>query len=141
MPAYFAYGSNMDHEQMGTRCEGAVPLSTAVLAAHRFIINGQGVATVISSPLSRVHGLLWALSEEHERSLDEYEGVQEGMYAKETRQVTAASGKLMEALIYVAADSTEGPPLPGYFERIVAAAERLCLPAEYRQELQTWRPR
>jgi gamma-glutamylcyclotransferase (GGCT)/AIG2-like uncharacterized protein YtfP len=141
MLAYFAYGSNMDHGQMSARCAGAVPLSTAVLAAHRFIINGQGVATVVSSRLSHVHGLLWSLSEEHERNLDEYEGVGEGMYLKETRRVTDASGRPVEALIYVAADSTEGPPLAGYFERIVAAAERLCLPDEYRRELRTWRPR
>ena len=63
MRPYFAYGSNMDHEQMSVRCSGATPLATAVLAAHRFVINSEGVATVVSDPLLCVHGLLWSLTE------------------------------------------------------------------------------
>jgi gamma-glutamylcyclotransferase (GGCT)/AIG2-like uncharacterized protein YtfP len=138
MRTYFAYGSNMDDAQMGDRCSGAAPLATAVLAAHRFIINRQGVATVVPSPLVSVHGLLWSLTEPHETSLDEYEGVAEGIYLKETRQVIAASGQSVEALIYVAADGTEGSAEPGYFERIVAAAARLAFPPEYQRELRAW---
>lgn len=43
---YFAYGSNMDLVQMGSRCERAATVSTAELPLHRFIINSRG------SPLS-----------------------------------------------------------------------------------------
>jgi|HubBroStandDraft_1064217.scaffolds.fasta_scaffold191975_2 gamma-glutamylcyclotransferase (GGCT)/AIG2-like uncharacterized protein YtfP len=141
MRPYFAYGSNMDHEQMSARCSGATPLATAVLAAHRFVINSQGVATVVSDPVLRVHGLLWSLTDQHESDLDEYEGVAEGIYRKEKRQVTVASGERVEALIYVAADCEEGPAQPGYFDRIVSAAARLAFPAEYQRELGEWRPK
>ena len=141
MRTYFAYGSNLDVEQMSVRCRGARPLSTAVLMEHRFRINGQGVATVIPSPESRVHGLLWSLTEEHERDLDEYEGVDEGVYSKETRRVTSFSGEPVDALIYVAADVTEGPPLPEYLERILAAVSRLSFPPEYQRELRGWQRR
>jgi gamma-glutamylcyclotransferase (GGCT)/AIG2-like uncharacterized protein YtfP len=135
---YFAYGSNMDEEQMAARCSGAVQLATAVLEGYRFIINGQGVASVVTSPRSRVHGLLWSLTQQHEESLDEYEGVDEGIYSRETRRVMRAAGPPVAALIYVAADCTEGPPQPGYFERIIAAAQRLDFPSEYQRELRAW---
>jgi gamma-glutamylcyclotransferase (GGCT)/AIG2-like uncharacterized protein YtfP len=141
MRPYFAYGSNMDQEQMSARCSGATPLATAVLAAHRFVINSEGVATVVSDPLLCVHGLLWSLTEQHESDLDEYEGVAEGIYRKENRSVLAASGQRVEALIYVATDCTEGPAQPGYFDRIVAAAARLAFPLEYQRELGKWLPK
>jgi len=101
----------------------------------------RGVATVVSDPLLSVHGLLWSLTEQHESDLDEYEGVAEGVYRKEKRSVLAASGQRVEALIYVAADCTEGPPQPGYFDRIVAAAARLAFPPEYQRELGKWLPK
>lgn len=45
---YFAYGSNMDRQQMRGRCPGAVLLGTARLPGYRFIINRAGVASVVS---------------------------------------------------------------------------------------------
>ena len=43
---YFAYGSNMDADQMGRRCSAAAIIGTASLEGYRFIINSRGVATV-----------------------------------------------------------------------------------------------
>ena len=46
MPLYFAYGANMDVAAMATRCPGAKPVGTARLPRHRFIITGDGYASV-----------------------------------------------------------------------------------------------
>ena len=43
---YFAYGSNMNNEQMKHRCPTAVPNGVAKLLKHRFLINTRGVASV-----------------------------------------------------------------------------------------------
>jgi len=55
---YFAYGSNMDRDQMKRRCPEAEFLGPAVLPGCSFQINRRGVATVIPST-GEVHGILW----------------------------------------------------------------------------------
>ena len=45
---YFAYGSNMNQEQMKNRCLKSRPLGKVSLLGYRFIINSKGVATRIN---------------------------------------------------------------------------------------------
>jgi cation transport regulator ChaC len=135
---YFAYGSNMDLVQMSGRCERAATVSTAELPFHRFIINSRGVATVVPDPASTVRGLLWRITEEDERSLDQHEGVAEGTYKKAFVEVSVPSGRKTRALVYVATDSTPGEARPGYMEKIVSAAEACGLPKTYVDQLKPW---
>jgi len=44
---YFAYGSNMDIGQMGSRCPESEILGAGVLLQHRFVITIRGYATII----------------------------------------------------------------------------------------------
>ncbi|WP_439813842.1 gamma-glutamylcyclotransferase family protein [Zavarzinia sp. CC-PAN008] len=135
MPAirYFAFGSNMCVEQMALRCPAAVKRGLAVLADHRFLINGRGVATVVPTPGACVHGLLWDLTPACEAVLDRYEGVAQQVYVR--RMLVVGT---QPALVYVAADSVAGPPRPDYLERILAAAARERLPDAYCRELAGW---
>ncbi len=136
--SYFAYGSNMGEAQMRLRCSAAVPVCTATLSGYRFIINKRGVATVVPSTESQVHGLLWSLAEADERELDQYEGVGHGTYTKDELSVMTASGDRISALVYVAANPVEGVARPGYVEGILDAAARLSFPTEYQKELKQW---
>ena len=135
---YFAYGSNMDLVQMGSRCERAATVSTAELRSHRFIINSRGVATVVSDRASTVHGLLWRITKEDERSLDRHEGVVQGIYRKAFMKVSVSGGRKVRALVYVATDSTPGESRPGYMEKIVSAAQECGLPQAYIDQLKPW---
>jgi gamma-glutamylcyclotransferase (GGCT)/AIG2-like uncharacterized protein YtfP len=134
----FAYGSNMDEEQMRDRCPDATAVRTARLLSYLFIINSRGVATVVPAGSSTVHGVLWRITAECEARLDRYEGVKWGTYTKETLGVKAEDGQAIEALVYVARDSEPGEGRDGYVERIVAAAEHQGLPASYIEELRSW---
>ena len=75
---YFAYGSNMDLNQMDFRCPDAQALETVRLEGYRlaFRSNGgnRGVATILPDPDSYVDGVLWEISPEDERNLNFYEG-------------------------------------------------------------------
>ena len=75
---YFAYGSNMDLNQMAFRCPDAQALETVRLEGYRlaFRSNGgnRGVATILPDPDSHVDGVLWEISPEDERNLNFYEG-------------------------------------------------------------------
>ena len=128
---YFAYGSNMDVDQMGVRCPGALFVGRASLAEQEFRINTHGVATVIPANGSEVHGVLWEIAPAHEASLDRYEGVASGFYRKAMVRVRVAEGSEVEALIYIAGDHRPGRARPSYMERVLAVAARHSLPAGY----------
>lgn len=128
---YFAYGSNMDVQQMAMRCPDATVLGVAKLGAHKFLINTHGVATVVPAKNRVVHGVLWEISERDEASLDRYEGVKAGFYRKETVRVQTMNGNELAALIYFAGDEQPGTPRPGYLERVVAAGKYHGLPTDF----------
>ncbi len=134
---YFAYGSNMDVQQMAVRCPDAVAVGTACLPGHRFLINTHGVATVVPSQGEVVHGVLWEISKAHEASLDHYEGVAAGFYRKVITRVRLDDGNAADALIYVARDDKPGRARQGYLERVVAAAKRHRLAHEYIKALRS----
>ena len=77
---YFAYGSNMNQEQMEYRCQNSRPLGKVSLLGYRFIINSRGVATIIPHNYSTVNGVLWLLNLKHEFTLDYFEGVKKKTY-------------------------------------------------------------
>ena len=135
---YFAYGSNMDDTQMHARCRGAQCAGRAVLEGYRFLIMSRGYATIVPGKGSQVYGVLWLLTEEHERSLDYYEGVPAGHYYKEEVVVTPSDAAPIKALVYIARDTQPGTPRPGYLERIVSGADAHGLPDGYVSELRAW---
>jgi gamma-glutamylcyclotransferase (GGCT)/AIG2-like uncharacterized protein YtfP len=135
---YFAYGSNMDAHQMEHRCPTAALIGTGVLDGWRFRIMTRGYATVVPEVRSSVWGVLWDLQDEDVASLDRYEGVAEGLYAKQVTEVVETTGRSVEALVYVAADTEPGVPSPSYMGRVVAAARDSGLPDDYIAELESW---
>ena len=118
-------------EQMAIRCPGARLLGQASLAAHAFLINEHGVATVVPREGSTVWGVIWEITTQHEKELDYYEGVRRGLYAKERVAVNCPGTGAVEALIYTATNQRSGLPRPGYLESIIAAASYHKLPSNY----------
>ena len=127
---YFAYGSNMDVQQMAVRCPDATVLCVVKLPGHKFLINTHGVATVVPAKNRVVHGVLWEISKRDEGNLDRYEGVASKFYRKAMVRVRMKNGNETEALIYFASDEQPGIPRPGYLEQVIAAATSHRLRAE-----------
>ena len=101
---YFAYGSNINLEQMADRCPAAEVVGTAVLDGYELLFRGNrsgyGVATIEPQPGKQVHGLLWKLTPECEQSLDFYEGYPR-LYGKEDITVCTADGKELVVMAYI----------------------------------------
>lgn len=135
---YFAYASNMDTAQMAQRCPGARVVDGAILPGMRFVITSDGYANVIPDNGRSVFGLLWNLTADDERALDQYEGVRPGLYRKQERDVTTIGGRSVRALIYLASATDLGSAVPGYLELVVAAARAHQLPQAYVAELEEW---
>jgi cation transport regulator ChaC len=137
---YFAYGSNMDLAQMSTRCPTSSAVMNGELREHRFMINADGVATVVADLGSAVHGRLWQLSAKDERALDRYEGVARGIYKKSHVEVIMGNGEKVSALIYISTNSRPGNARQGYMEKILSAARQCGLPRTYIEQLGPWLP-
>lgn len=122
---YFAYGSNMDEEQMNFRCPDAQVVEAVRLEgyclAFRSNGGGQGVATILPNQDSHVDGVLWEISSTDERNLNLYEGFPR-LYGKRTFTVANQLGKEVAAMAYVMNEPyKEAPvvPSPGYLNGIL----------------------
>lgn len=135
---YFAYGSNMDCEQMGKRCRDAKWVAVGRISGRRFRINIRGVATIVPAVESTVHGIVWCLSKADRQNLDRYEGVGCGLYSTSTTEVQLEDGRHLEAFLYLANDDHTGTARPGYLDGIVAAAKASRFPDSYVEELRAW---
>lgn len=80
MPYYFAYGSNMDEEQMKERCPKSEVLGIGYLSGYklgftRFSEKRQSaVADILVSPDDNVWGLIYEVPEADMERLDHFEG-------------------------------------------------------------------
>lgn len=138
MRTYFAYGANMHGIEMAERCPESEEIGLAVLKDYAFRIAKGGYGTVVAAVGSVVHGVLWTLSPDDERALDEYEGVLLGLYKKFNVNVEQPDGTPISAFAYHAADESPGSAAVGYMETILAAARMQGLPPEYIASLATW---
>jgi hypothetical protein len=136
---HFAYGSNMSRALMGARCPDAEAIGTATLAGWRFVINPDGLGSIVPQPGGRVHGVLWRLTARDLAAINAYEGIESGLYLR--RQLPVRCGERQAtALVYIARQHGEGIPRPGYINVVLDAARDWQLPALYVRALARWAP-
>lgn len=131
---YFAYGSNMNRNQMAFRCPDAEPIQTVRLEGYRleFCANGggNGVATVLPDPDSHVDGVLWRISDRDENHLNHYEGYPY-LYGKEILTVTDQNGNRLKVMAYTMnRPYRDSPALPSrtYLEGILNGCRQNGIP-------------
>jgi len=75
---YFAYGSNLSHEQMRGRCKDSQYIKNIFLEGYKLsfcsINRNYGAANVVKQSDSKVPGGIWEISISDEKELDCYEG-------------------------------------------------------------------
>ena len=126
---YFAYGSNLDLEQMRRRCPGSHMVGTANLPGFQLAFvgysesRGGGVATVRKNGNgSHVPGVLYQMTQEDWQKMDGFEGFPT-IYRREVVQVINRSGWAVEAETYIRNHGEHRLPSPSY-RRIVEAGYR-----------------
>ena len=71
---YFAYGSNLHHEQMKKRCSGCKYLKKYILQDYRLTFRSElCVADIEYKKGSSVQGALYEITDKDENCLDKYE--------------------------------------------------------------------
>jgi gamma-glutamylcyclotransferase (GGCT)/AIG2-like uncharacterized protein YtfP len=146
---YFAYGSNMDWNQMRERCPSSRFLGIAVLRDHKLAFTrksvklGCGVADVVVEDGVQVWGVVYEIADLDLGRLDTCEGYRPGrdknsynrreclvfLDGEDQRPVTASA--------YFGAPQSN-PPLPNaaYKKLIVTGGRYWHLPEEYVRELE-----
>ena len=127
---YFAYGSNLNLQQMENRCPGAQAIGRVCLSGWEFRIEQRGHATIIPKAGGIAWGGLWGIDDDHLASLDRYEGVAGGYYDRVSLSIETDAG-LQECLVYVAELGFNGTPRDAYVDAILEGATAFNLPPEY----------
>ena len=130
MRLYFAYGSNLDRQQMQERCPGAKVVGPARLPGHRLEFAGHsarwggGVATVTPAAGPSVDGILYQLPPEDLAALDALEG-HPFVYRRRVRSVVDGAGRARKASVYIMDEAEPTPVGPRYLEVLRTEYRRL----------------
>lgn len=125
---YWAYGSNLNARAMLRRCPQAIRASAFAVQDAALIF--RGVADVVVRKGSVVHGGLWWITAECERSLDRFEGISSRLYLKRYLPLVI-KGKNYECLFYQMATSRGVlPPSAEYAATIARGYRDFGLPGE-----------
>jgi len=135
----------MDPFQMEKRCPGAVVVGPALLQDHRltFVWDspgwGGGVGHVEPAPGDHVWGVLWDLTDEQLRALDDYEGIDRKVYLRSLSRVVH-DGAPVDAVIYLATDDRYKPPSGRYISALIRGAKAFGVPDDYIERLRAHGP-
>jgi gamma-glutamylcyclotransferase (GGCT)/AIG2-like uncharacterized protein YtfP len=149
---YFAYGSNLNPDEMRERCPSHHVVGMAALADHRLAFPrnserwGGGTAGLEHAHGETVWGVVFELSDEDLASLDVVEGFkgagdQHNVYDRELitvdvkRPDDGSVPRRVRAYTFFARPSNPSPPGRRYLETILAGARHHRLPEEYVERL------
>ena len=107
---YFAYGANINIDDMAYRCPKAEPVGAFEL--YDWQLEMYSHATIELCKNSSVHGVLWSITPDCEASLDAFEGFP----TYYTKRFCSQNG--YRFFFYVMEKHRTGTPSQGYINRI-----------------------
>ena len=121
---YFAYGSNINLDQMAYRCPDAQEVGPVTLENYELLFRRGGFATIAPKEGETVVGLLWSITPGCERSLDRYEGYPR-FYDKRMVTVRDSEGRSLSVMAYIMDERFREPMLPSdsYYHGILERSE------------------
>lgn len=128
---YFAYGSNLNLEQMLTRCSDASPITQAILNGYELVYR-RSVATIEkSTSRSKVYGAIYDISARDLTALDRYEGYPH-LYYRKFIQVEAKGLGNVKAMTYVMHKKFDKEqPTEFYYNTIKQGYQDWALPLKF----------
>ncbi|MBF0485281.1 MAG: gamma-glutamylcyclotransferase [Candidatus Omnitrophica bacterium] len=135
---YFAYGSNMDHNQMlKERCPGAIFVGPARLTGYWLVFDGYSthwrgaVANILPSRDDEVWGGLFEISESQLKVLDGYEGYPRFYQRRQVNVDLRGRKDKIQAWVYTREPHPEGAPSHEYIAAVIKGAHDCHLPQDY----------
>jgi len=140
---YFAYGSNMDAEQMKERISASEYVGVGYLPDHELVFNRKGsyrpggVASIVAKEGSTAYGVVWRMPSKVLPQLDQIEDP--AAYERTEKTVHMLDGEKFESYVYVSFPQGDIDADPEYLEVIISAAEKINLPTSYIDDLKRHR--
>ena len=146
---YFAYGSNLDWDQMRERCPSSAFVHVACLRDHALAFTrfsptrGCGVADVVHRPGHEVWGAVYELDAADGRRLDAFEGYVPGRSRNGYRRVDARvtldgpEARTVAVVTYEVCERQPAhvPPDRRYLDHLLRGAHTWGLPEAYQAAL------
>jgi hypothetical protein len=139
---YFAYGSNMNLDQMAERAPGAVVVGIGRLRDHRVVFNkrsidGTGKANIVQDRQRGLGtwGVVFEIAKERLRALADFE---KGYFLKETVVIVNEEPKQVMTFIAEPDSVVQIPPAETYLKRVLDGAS--ILPEAYQTKLRAASP-
>jgi gamma-glutamylcyclotransferase len=132
---YFAYGSNMDHEQMQSRCPGSRIIAIGALPHYTLAFTrwsrswNSATADILPEQGSQVYGVLYDLILDDLKRMDKFADYPHSY----TRQdvFVESEGERLPALTYVAIRQGVFLPSRAYIGKMIQGAENHKIPEKY----------
>lgn len=124
---YFAYGMNTNTQGMASRCPAAVAFGHARLLGHRFRFAGP--ADVQVDRRDYVDGVLWDITEDCLRALDNLEGYPY-FYGRKYATVEFEQGEYDALVYFMQSGHKNSPPSSGYFNMVLEGYEEFGVPTQ-----------
>jgi gamma-glutamylcyclotransferase (GGCT)/AIG2-like uncharacterized protein YtfP len=127
---------------MAQRCPHSPLQTTGWLTGWRLTFGGEergwdgALATIVPDPFEQVFVAVYDVSREDERTLDEWESTDTGLYRRTRVRINSLTADLV-AWTYVLDDYEGGLPSAHYLGTIAEAAEAADAPSDYVQWLRT----
>ena len=119
MVCYFAYGSNLDMDRLRRRIGGWQESKRATLRGYQLSFDSRGKADILDHIGERVWGAVYKVTEAQLDTLDDFEGVQSGIYKRVLVDVEC-DGETEPAIAYERAKKTSfHPPSDEYLNYIL----------------------
>lgn len=144
MNLYFAYGSNLDEDQMKLRCPEYKIVGKAQLVGYKldfttFSKTRQcGCADIVASQKDTVWGIVYELSDKDLSSLDKKEG-HPNFYVRIEVKVQTENQKIISVYTYEVVKKLEfQKPSKEYLGLLTKAAEKYNFPLQYQNYLKNF---
>lgn len=137
---YFAYGSNLNTNNMHRRCGDHIKIiGPAKLNNYELTFDRRGYANIIPKEAGHVWGLIWEIDQACVDALDIYEGYPK-MYDRQNISVILDDQNI-GAFVYIQpADQSGGRPAKNYLENlIIVGAKENGLPVEWIRKLEEYK--
>lgn len=129
MQNYFAYGSNMNLDQMARRCPDAEIIRNVRLDGYELAFCGSencGFLTILPKPGSQVEGVMWLVSDLDIQRLNHYEGWPRH-YRREYLLAKDEKGNQHKVMVYIMnAPYRDEPAIPsrGYLYGVLEGCKQ-----------------
>ncbi len=132
---YFAYGANLNLDDMEWRCPGHLPRCVAYIENYRLVF--RGVASIEPAKGHRVYGALYLLTKSDLDALDRFEGYPRLYHRKILPLRKSGNNHNTKAWVYIMNADRNGyyPPSGGYLETILDGCRDWCIPDFYRKQI------